>query len=106
MVKEIYAITKNALISQGKIIMEKFLECRSFVGSGQTIDIKRDQKYEKNGRLGKDSLLLVRGLKWVLTNKNGQLFSVTNYKIGRKDGPWITYNNNGMIIEKGVKIQK
>jgi antitoxin component YwqK of YwqJK toxin-antitoxin module len=38
---------------------------------------------------------------WVRYYKNGQLFSVTNYKMGRKDGTWITYNNNGMLIEKG-----
>ena len=40
---------------------------------------------------------------WVRYYKNGQLFSVTNYKIGRKDGPWITYNNNGMILKRVIQ---
>ena len=40
--------------------------------------------------------------KWVRFYKNGQLFSVSNYNMGRKDGAWISYTKKGIFIEKGL----
>ena len=39
---------------------------------------------------------------WFRYYKNGELFSVSNYKAGKKNGAWITYSNKGMLIEKGM----
>lgn len=38
---------------------------------------------------------------WVQYHKNGQLFSLKNFKQGLLHGAWFIYDNRGFMIEKG-----